>query len=122
MKKIIISFLLFLLSINSGFCALKSKEINILNLKENNMYILSLKSRALNINKNQNKSIDIYPINSVGNDGKEIFIETNACGVYDIDLKTEKNDYKLRIIVGSTFEETNEDITLIDLPKKTGEK
>ena len=39
-----------------------------------------------------------------------------------IDLKTEKNDYKLRIIVGSTFEETNEDITLIDLPQKTGEK
>jgi uncharacterized protein YxeA len=122
MKKIIISFLLFLLSINSGFCALKSNELNVLNLKENNMYILSLKSKALNIDKNQNKFIDIYPINSIENDGKELFIEAKSSGVYDVDLKTEKNDYKLRIIAGTTFEELNEDITLIDLPIKTEEK
>lgn len=122
MKKIIISILLFLLSINSGFCALKSNEINVLNLKENNMYILGLNYKALNINKNQNEFINIYPITSIENDGKQIFIEAKSSGVYDVDVKTEKDDYKLRIIVGSTFEEINEDITLIDLPITVKEK
>ena len=36
-------------------------------------------------------------------------------------LKTEKDDYKLRIVVGSTFEDITEDLTLIDLPINTKE-
>ena len=121
MKKIMITLLLFFLSTTVVQASLKSNELNILNLKEKNMYILSLNSRALNINVD-NKMLDIYPIASITNDGKEIFIGAKKSGVYDVDIKTEKDDYKIRIIIGSTFEDISEDLTLIDLPIKIKEK
>ena len=118
MKKIIITLLLFFISTTISQAALKSNELNILNLKEKNMYILTLKSRALNINNDKKSLIDIYPITSIENDGKEIFIDAKNAGVYDVDIQTEKDDYKLRIIIGSTFEDDIDDLTLIDLPIK----
>ena len=120
MKKIIIILLLFLFAGNVCQAALKSNEINILNLKVKNMYILSLNSKALNIINDKKSLLDIYPITSIENDGKEIFIDAKNAGVYDVDIQTEKDDYKLRIIIGSTFEDDIDDLTLIDLPIKFG--
>ena len=82
------------------------------------MYILSLNSKALNIINDKKSLLDIYPITSIENDGKEIFIDAKNAGVYDVDIQTEKDDYKLRIIIGSTFEDDIDDLTLIDLPIK----
>lgn len=115
MKKLIFAFLLCFFTANLGECALKSKEINVLNLKENSMYILNLKSKALNINLNGNK-IDVYPITSLTSNGKEIFIDAKKSGVYDVSIETEKEDYKIRFIIGSTFEQITDDLTLVDVP------
>ena len=121
MKRIILVLLLLLFSNSVCHAALKSNEINILNLKVNSMYILSLDSKALNIDTNKNKLINIYPITKIENDGEDIFIDAKTSGVYDVGIKTEKDDYKLRIVVGSTFEDITEDLTLIDLPINTKE-
>lgn len=122
MKKIIIFLLLILFSANVANASLKSNELNILNLKEKNMYILSLSSKALQINNEKKSMLDIYPITSITNDGKELFIDAKKTGVYDIDIKTEKDDYKLRIIIGTAFEDITDDLLLIDLPIKIEEK
>lgn len=121
MKKLMLAILLCVFTANIGECALKSKEINILNLKENSMYILSLKSKALNVNVNDNK-INVYPIVSIENDGKQIFVDAKKSGVFDVSIKTEKEDYQIRFIVGSTFEQITDDITLLDVPTVVKEK
>ena len=121
MKKLVLAILLFFCTSNIGECALKSKEINILNLKESNMYILNLKSRALNIDISD-KKINVYPITSIENDGKQIFIDAKNSGVYDVNIKTEKDNYQIRLVVGSTFEQITDDLTLLDIPTVVKEK
>ncbi len=116
MKKLIISAMIFMLASTTGYCALLDKEVNILNLKENNMYVLDLDASVKNIQVSNKNIINIMPITSISNEKNQLFIETNQSGVCDVVLTTDLKSYQLRLISGPNFQDTRNDLTLIDIP------
>ncbi len=116
MKKILILLTIMLFSIESGYCSLDKEAVNIYNLKKNSSYILNLETKAEKINVSDNKLLNIVPVTSIYNDGKQIFIDAIENGVCDVDLKTSESSYKIRFITGPNFEDNNGDIVLVDMP------
>ena len=116
MKKIALVFVLFATFANVGFCSLKSDEINIYNLKKSNMYLLDLDTRVQEIIVSDKNIVDVYPVTSAESENKQLFVEANANGVCDVNIKTAKKDYMVRFIAGSVFEDTKKNLTKIDLP------
>ncbi len=116
MKKIALVFILFVTLANIGFCSLKSDEINIYNLKKSNMYLFDLDSRVQEIIVSDKNIVDVYPVSSVESENKQLFVEANANGICDVNIKTAKKNYKVRFISGSVFEDEKKNLTKIDLP------
>lgn len=116
MKKIVLFLLIFLLTSLNGNCSLLNHEINILNLKENNMYVLDLDSSVKNIHISNKNIVNVMPITSILNDKKQLFIEANTSGVCDVVLTTDIDSYQLRFISGPEFQDNRKDLTLIDIP------
>ena len=116
MKRIIILLMLFLLSVQYGICALVNNDINIFNLKSGSMYLLDIDSSVKNINVSNKDIVNLTPITSVGNEKKQLFIETNKDGVCDVILTTNIAAYQIRFISGPKFQDNKVGLTEIDLP------
>ncbi|HIS88108.1 TPA: hypothetical protein IAA87_01605 [Candidatus Avigastranaerophilus faecigallinarum] len=116
MKRIIILLMLFLLSVQYGICSLVNNDINIFNLKSGSMYLLDIDSSVKNINVSNKDIVNLTPITSVGNEKKQLFIETNKDGVCDVILTTNIAAYQIRFISGPKFQDNKVGLTEIDLP------
>lgn len=116
MKKLFFIFLLFLATASAGNTALLTGEINNINLKEKNMYLLDVNSKALTINVDDENMLEIFPMTSLSNDGKLVFVKANKTGVCDAVIKTQKNEYKIRFVSGQKFDDDNKNLIKIDFP------
>ncbi len=116
MKKIIVLFTIFLLMQQTGYCTLMNQEINVFNLKENNMYILNVDSSVKNINISDRNVVNLTPVTSISNDKKQIFIEANKSGVCDVVLTTDSDAYQIRFVSGPVFQDNISELVQIDVP------
>lgn len=116
MKKLFFIFLLFLATASAGNTTLLTGEINNINLKEKNMYLLDVNSKALTINVDDENMLEIFPMTSLSNDGKLVFVKANKTGVCDAVIKTQKNEYKIRFVSGQKFDDDNKNLIKIDFP------
>jgi len=116
MKKIIVLFAIFLLMQQTGYCTLMNQEINVFNLKENNMYILNVDSSVKNINISDKNVVNLTPVTSISNDKKQIFIEANKSGVCDVVLTTDSDAYQIRFVSGPVFQDNISELIQIDVP------
>lgn len=117
MRKLVLVLFAFMLTFQIGNCSLLDREVNILNLKENNMYVLDLDVSVKNIQVSNRNIINVMPITSIANEKNQLFIEANKSGVCDVILTTDSNSYQLRLISGPNFQDNRNDLTLIDIPK-----
>ena len=115
-KKIALVLVLFITIANVGFCAFKTDEIDIYNLKKSNMYLLDMDSKVQEIIVSDKDIVDVYPIATIEGNNNQLFVEANANGVCDVNIKTAKKDYKVRFITGSVFEDAKKNLTKIDIP------
>ncbi len=116
MKKLILALFILMIIPQMGYCALLDREVNILNLKENNMYVLDLDVSVKNIQVSNKNIVNVMPITSISNEKNQLFIEANQSGVCDVILTTDLKSYQLRLISGPNFQDTRNDLTLIDIP------
>ena len=117
MKKSILALFLILFFQQLGFCTISSDEINLYNIKEQNLYMLDLLEKAEKIDISDKSIIKITTETSLSNNGKQIFIEALSKGVCDVLITTEKQNYKYRFVSGSTFQDENKkELILIDTP------
>lgn len=123
MNKLFLILILFLASASAGFCSLSASDINNINLKEKSMYLLDVNSKTLTISVDDESMLEIFPMTSLSNDGKLVFIKANKSGVCDTVIKTQKEEYKIRFVSGSKFEDSNNsDLIKIDIPEKTSKE
>lgn len=101
---------------SAGNTTLLTGEINNINLKEKNMYLLDVNSKALTINVDDENMLEIFPMTSLSNDGKLVFVKANKTGVCDAVIKTQKNEYKIRFVSGQKFDDDNKNLIKIDFP------
>lgn len=118
MRKLLLALFIVFFFANSGFCALIPNKINIVNLKENGMYLLDLNTKVKNISIGDKTIMDVSAINSLTDDMQQLFIQTNKTGVCDVLIGTEKEEYKIRFVLGQIFEDIADYIIPIDMPKK----
>ncbi len=118
MRKLLLALFITFFFANSGFCALIPNKVNIVNLKENGMYLLDLNTKVKNISIGDKAIMDVSAINSLTDDMQQLFIQTNKTGVCDVLINTEKEDYKIRFVLGQIFEDIADYIIPIDMPKK----
>ncbi len=117
MNKLFLVLVLFFTSVSAGFCALSTSDINNINLKEKNMYLLDVNSKALIISVDDESMLEIFPMTSLSDDGKLVFIKANKSGVCDTVIKTQKDEYKIRFVSGQKFDDNNNiDLIKIDIP------
>ncbi len=116
MKNLLIMLLIMFFSIQAGYCGLDKDGINIYNLKKNNSYILTLETRAEKIDISDKRLLSIMPVSSIYNDGKQLFIEAVDNGVCDVNIKTAENNYKVRFVTGTDFQDNKNDIYAVDIP------
>ena len=122
MNKFLLSLLILFISAQSAFCALSNTDINILNLKEKNMYLLDLKEKTIKIDVSDNNLINITPLTSINSDGRLLFVNSNKTGVCDVQITTVKDEYKIRFVSGTVFEDTNENLIKVDIPEISNKK
>ena len=115
-KKITLVLVLFIAIANVGFCSLKADEINVYNLKKSSMYLLDMDAKVQEIIVSDKEIVDVYPLTTIEGNNKQLFIEANAHGICDVNIKTAKKDYKVRFITGSVFEDAKKNLTKIDIP------
>lgn len=118
MHKLLLALFTVFFFANSGFCSLIPNKINIVNLKENGMYLLDLNTKVKNISIGDKAIMDVSAINSLTDDMQQLFIQTNKTGVCDVLINTEKEEYKIRFVLGQIFEDITDYIIPIDMPKK----
>lgn len=116
MNKFFFIFLLFFATAAAGNTALLTGDINNINLKEKNMYLLDVNSKALTINVDDESMLEIFPMTSLSNDGKLVFVKANKTGVCDAVIKTQKDEYKIRFVSGTKFDDKNNALIKIDFP------
>lgn len=116
MKKLITAILIIISAAQAGLCSLQTDEINIFNLKKNNMYIINFGTKINNISISDKKILDITPVTSLINDKEQLFIDAKENGVCDVIINTEKEEYRIRFITGPAFQENKESLTEIDIP------
>ncbi len=117
MKKIIFLLLIFALYNCQSNASTLSNEINIYNLKSKNMYMLDLDTSAEKIKISDKSILNIFPITTIENDKKQLFIEAENDGVCDVIITSNNKDYKLRFITGPFFQDNKDNLTLIDIPE-----
>lgn len=117
MKKIILLLLIFILYSSQSFAAALSNEITVYNLKSKNMYLLDLETSAEKIEISDKNILNIFPITTITNEKKQLFIETEKNGVCDVIITSNNENYKLRFITGPFFQDNKENLTLIDIPE-----
>ncbi len=122
MKKTFILMIMFLCSMQIGHCTLNKDGINLYNLKKDNMYIMSLDSKAQKIDISDEKVVNILPVNSAYEDKRQLFIEALENGVCDVNLTMSDTNYKIRFVTGSEFQDTCDDILPLDIPWNSTEE
>ena len=118
MRKITILFIMFLFAAQIGQCALLNKEVNIFNVKENNMYILDLDSSVKNLNISDKDIVNLTPVTLISGEKRQIFVETGKMGVCDVVLTTDSDIYQIRFISGPIFESTHSELIQVDMPMR----
>lgn len=116
MKKIFLLLLAITTTIQAGYCELSSNDVNLFNLKEKNVYMLSLPEKVQEFNIVNEKSINITPITSLTDDKKNLIVEAKKDGVSDVSIRTENSLYQIRFIIGPEFQIESSDLIMIDLP------
>ena len=116
MKKYFLLLLVLFFSVSNGFCKLSETNVNLLNLKEKNIYILTIPSKVLEFNVINDKSVNVSTMTTLANDKRMLIIEAKQGGVSDVSIRTEKNLYQVRFVVGPDFQDESDDLIMIDLP------
>ncbi|MBQ8887012.1 MAG: hypothetical protein IJY61_04855 [Candidatus Gastranaerophilales bacterium] len=116
MKKYFLLFLALFFSVSNGFCKLSETNVNLLNLKENNIYILTVPSKVLEYNVVNEKSVNVSTMTTLANEKRMLLIEAKQGGVSDVSIRTEENLYQVRFVVGPDFQDESDDLIMIDLP------
>ena len=116
MKKLLALILLFFINL-PAFAVLKEDGINIFNLRENNAYLLNLTDKVENIDNTAEQDLRITPVTSLLNDNKQLVIEANKTGVFDVTLRTSENVYKIRFVTGTQFQSETDELCLLDIPE-----
>ena len=116
MKKYFLLLLALFFSVSSGFCKLSETNVNLLNLKENNIYILTVPSKVYEFNVVNDKSVTVSTMTTLANDKRMLLIEAKQGGVSDVSIRTEENLYQVRFVVGPNFQDESDDLIMIDLP------
>lgn len=116
MKKIAVLSAIFLMAAQSGQCALLNKEINVFNLKENNMYILDVDSPVKKINVSDKNIVNVTPVTSLSNEKRQVFIEADKSGVCDVVLTTDMDTYQIRFVSGPVFQYNGNELIQLDIP------
>lgn len=116
MKKFFLLLLAITTTIQAGYCELSSNNVNLFNLKEKNVYMLSLPEKVQEFNIVNEKSINITPITSLTDDKKNLIVEAKKDGVSDVSIRTENSLYQIRFIIGPEFQIESNDLIMIDLP------
>ncbi len=107
---------MFLFSVQCGCCALSKENINLYNLQKDNMYIINLESKAINVDVSDSEIIKILPVTSIYEDKKQLFIEALENGVCDVIVTTSDSNYKIRFVTGPVFQDNSNDILPLDIP------
>ena len=116
MKKYFLLLLTLFFCVSSGFCALSETNVNLLNLKENNVYILTIPSKVYEFNVVNEKTVNVSTLTTLTNDKRMLLVEAKKDGVSDVSIRTEEKLYQVRFVVGPDFQEESEDLIMIDLP------
>ena len=116
MKKYFLLLLALFFSVSSGFCKLSETNVNLLNLKENNIYILTVPSKVYEFNVVNDKSVTVSTMTTLANDKRMLLIEAKQGGVSDVSIRTEEKLYQVRFVVGPNFQDESDDLIMIDLP------
>lgn len=116
MKKFFLLLLAITTTIQAGYCELSSNDVNLFNLKEKNVYMLTLPEKVQEFNIINEKSINITPITSLTDDKKNLIVEAKKDGVSDVSIRTENSLYQIRFVIGPEFQIESNDLIMIDLP------
>lgn len=116
MKKVFLLLLTIPFMIQSASAELSDSSVNLFNLKEKNVYMLSFPTKVCEFNIANEKTITITPMTSLSNDKKMVVIEAQKSGVSDVSIRTEDTLYQLRFVVGPKFQDESKDLIMIDLP------
>lgn len=116
MKKFFLLLLAITTTIQAGYCELSSNNVNLFNLKEKNVYMLTLPEKVQEFNVINEKSINITPITSLTDDKKNLIVEAKKDGVSDVSIRTENSLYQIRFVIGPEFQIESNDLIMIDLP------
>lgn len=115
MKKFLL-LLIFILSVPSAMAELSVSDINLFNLKEKNVYVLTFPSKINEFNITNEKCVGVSAMTTIYNDKKMLFIDAKQDGVSDVSIRTSEHLYQLRFVVGPEFQDNSKDIIMLDLP------
>ena len=116
MKKLFLLFLTIPFIIQSASAELSDSSVNLFNLKEKSVYMLSFPTKVCEYNIVNENSVNITPMTSLSNDKKMVVIEAQKSGVSDVSIRTEDTLYQLRFVVGPEFQDDSKDLITIDIP------
>lgn len=116
MKKFFLLLLAMFMTIQTGKCELSCDDVNLFNIKEKSIYMLTLPEKLQEFNIVNEKSVDITPMTSIVNDKKILIVEAKKDGVSDVSIRTENALYQMRFVVGPEFQVESNDLVMIDLP------
>lgn len=116
MKKFFLLILAIITTIQAGNCELSTSDVNLFNLKEKSIYMLTLPEKVKEFNIVNEKSVDITPMTSLTNDKKILIVEAKKNGVSDVSVRTENILYQMRFVIGPEFQVESNELIMIDLP------
>lgn len=116
MKKLLLLFLTIPFIIQSASAELSDSSVNLFNLKEKSVYMLSFPTKVCEFNIVNENYVNITPMTSISNDKKLVVIEAQKSGVSDVSIRTEDTLYQFRFVVGPEFQDESKDLIMIDLP------
>ena len=116
MKKFFLLFLALFFSVSNAFGTLSETDVNLLNLKEKNTYILTIPSKVYEFNVVNEKTVNVSTLTTLANDKRMLLVEAKQGGVSDVSIRTEEKLYQIRFVVGPEFQDESDDLIMIDLP------
>lgn len=116
MKRFFLLLLAIPFIVQSANAELSDNSVNLFNLKEKSVYMLSFPARVCEFNIVNEKSVNITPMTSLSNDKKMVVVEAQQFGVSDVSVRTEDTLYQFRFVVGPKFQDESKDLIMIDLP------
>lgn len=116
MKRFFLLLLAIPFIVQSANAELSDNSVNLFNLKEKSVYMLSFPARVCEFNIVNEKSVNITPMTSLSNDKKMVVVEAQQSGVSDVSVRTEDTLYQFRFVVGPKFQDESKDLIMIDLP------